>query len=130
MIASHSLFSNNQALVSGGAIVVDGGSLFSFETDYVGNSATGYPATQSFGNGGALDICGTEHDIFRFEGGKFSNNTAAQAGGAIHIQSGDFRSISFIAKNAHFTKNFASGSGSCVSSSACVEGLLLPPFPV
>lgn len=114
-----SLFRDNQALVSGGALMVDGGSLLVEDSHFLRNIATGNPATQSFGNGGAIDVRGISKNIYQFVRGSFENNTAAQAGGAMHVASLNFKDLSLEVNGTVFTGNTATGEGSCVSSSAC-----------
>jgi len=116
---SDTIFRDNQALVSGGALLVDGGSLVVKDCHFLRNIATGNPATQSFGNGGAIDVRGIEKNKYQFIRGSFENNTAAQAGGALHVTSLNFKDLSLEVNGTLFLGNTATGEGSCVSSSAC-----------
>ena len=111
-----SYFKNNQALIAGGAVASRQSSLRLNDTTFDSNSVLGNAATQSFGEGGVVYFFGKASDTLHIEGGQFNNNTAPEAGGALHIQSEDHTVIT----GTTFTRNQASGDGMCLfSSSAC-----------
>jgi predicted outer membrane repeat protein len=109
-------FTNNYALIAGGGLSARGTTLRINDTDFVENYVTGNIATQSFGEGGGIVYLGEASDQLQIFGGTFNNNTAPEAGGAIHVQALDHVMIT----GTHFYYNKAIGDGVClITSSAC-----------
>ncbi len=111
-----SSFADNYALIAGGALTSRESSVRLNDTNFDSNRVLGNAATESFGEGGAVYFVGAAADGLRIEGGEFNNNTAPEAGGALHVQSFDHTVIT----GTIFRNNSVSGNGMCLfSSSAC-----------
>ena len=112
-------FVGNTALTGGGAASVDKASLEATSSSFSFNVAKGNPAAQIFGDGGAILYYGESQNYLRLVSGTFSNNTAAEAGGAIHVTSVSTLRNSFSVYETTFEYNSVTGIGRCTSSTLC-----------
>lgn len=112
-------FLGNRALSGGGALSIDLSSLNASHSSFELNTALGNPKAQTFGDGGAILALAGVHDTVTFSHVIFRNNSAAEAGGAVHVQSVNFAESSFNVDQSDFFFNSVTGAGRCLSSTLC-----------
>lgn len=111
--------SGNHALSGGGALSVDLSSLDATHSTFEFNTALGNPQAQSFGDGGAILAVAGTRDTLRLAHCTFHNNSAAEAGGAMHVQSVNLADNSLSLDHCDFMHNAVTGDGRCLSSTLC-----------